>query len=49
MHTFISKPKLHVTVYYTGKHVSHVFEDLWKTKAPNSIFYIFYDNGQLGR
>jgi hypothetical protein len=25
-----------VTVYYTGKHVSSVFEDLWKTKAPNS-------------
>jgi hypothetical protein len=32
---FISKPKLPVTVYYTGKHVSCVFEDLRKTKAPN--------------
>jgi hypothetical protein len=35
MHTFISKPKLPVTVYYTGKHVSCVFEDLRKRKAPN--------------
>jgi hypothetical protein len=25
-----------VTVYYTGKHVSCVFEDLRKMKAPNS-------------
>jgi hypothetical protein len=25
-----------VIVYYTGKHVSRVFEDLRKTKAPNS-------------
>jgi hypothetical protein len=37
MHTFISKPKLPVTVYYTGKHVSCVFEDLWKMKAPNMV------------
>jgi hypothetical protein len=35
MHTFVSNPKLPVTVYYSGKHVSHVFEDLWKMKAPN--------------
>jgi hypothetical protein len=38
MYTFISKPKLPMTVYYTGKHVSRVFEDLWKTKAPNSRY-----------
>jgi hypothetical protein len=30
-----SKPKLPVIVYYTGKHVSCVFEDLQKRKAPN--------------
>jgi hypothetical protein len=36
MYTFISEPKLPVTVYYTGKHVSRVFEDLRKTKAPKS-------------
>jgi hypothetical protein len=36
MYTFISKPKLTVTVYYTRKHVSRVFEDLRKTKAPNT-------------
>jgi hypothetical protein len=35
MHTFISKLKLPVIVYYTGKHVSCVFEDLQKRKAPN--------------
>jgi hypothetical protein len=35
MHTFILKPKLPVIVYYTGKHVSRVFEDLRKMKAPN--------------
>jgi hypothetical protein len=35
MYTFISKPKPPVTVYYTGRHVSHVFEDHRKTKAPN--------------
>jgi hypothetical protein len=34
MHSFISKPKLPVTVYYTGKHVSCVFEELQKRKAP---------------
>jgi hypothetical protein len=38
MHTFISKPKLPVTVYYTRKHVSCVFEDLQKRKAPNTIY-----------
>jgi hypothetical protein len=36
MHTFISKPKLLVTVYYTEKHVSCVFEDLRKRKVSNS-------------
>jgi hypothetical protein len=36
MYTFIPKPKLPVAVYYTGKHVSRVFEDLQKTKAPNN-------------
>jgi hypothetical protein len=36
MRTFILKPKLPVAVYYTGKHVSCVFEDLWKMKAPNT-------------
>jgi hypothetical protein len=36
MHTFILKPKLPKTVYYTGKHVNYVFEDLRKRKAPNS-------------
>jgi hypothetical protein len=35
MHTFIINLKLPKTVYYTGKHVSHVFEDLQKMKAPN--------------
>jgi hypothetical protein len=35
MHTFISKSKLPMTVYYTGKHVSCIFEDLQKRKAPN--------------
>jgi hypothetical protein len=34
MHTFISKPKLPAMVYYTGKHVSCVFEDLRKMKTP---------------
>jgi hypothetical protein len=33
MYTFILKTKPPVTVYYTGKHVSRVFEDLRKTKA----------------
>jgi hypothetical protein len=33
------KPKLLVTVYYTGKHVSCIFEDLWKMKAPNSALF----------
>jgi hypothetical protein len=37
MHTFISKSKLPMTVYYTEKHVSRVFEDLQKMKAPNTI------------
>jgi hypothetical protein len=37
MYTFIPKPKLPVTIYYTGKHVSRDFEDLRKTKAPNSL------------
>lgn len=37
MYTFIPKPKLPVIVYYTGKHVSLVFEDLRKTKAPNNV------------
>jgi hypothetical protein len=35
MYTFISKSKLPVTVYYTGKHVSRVVEDIRKMKAPN--------------
>jgi hypothetical protein len=35
MHTFISKSKLLETAYYTGKHVSYVFENLRKRKAPN--------------
>jgi hypothetical protein len=35
MHTFILKLKLPLTVYYTRKHVTHVFEDLQKMKAPN--------------
>jgi hypothetical protein len=39
MYTFISKPKPPVTVYYTGKHVSHVFEDLRKTKAPQQLVW----------
>jgi hypothetical protein len=34
MYTFISKPKLPEIVYYTGKQVSYVFEDLRKRKAP---------------
>jgi hypothetical protein len=36
MLTFILKPKLPMTVYHTGKHVSRVFEDLRKMKAPNT-------------
>jgi hypothetical protein len=36
MHAFVSNPKLPVTVYYSGKHVSRVFEDLRKMKAPNN-------------
>jgi hypothetical protein len=36
MHTFVLNPKLPVTVYYTGKHVSRVFEDLRMIKAPNT-------------
>jgi hypothetical protein len=36
MHAFILNPKLLVTVYYTRKHVSRVFEDLRMMKAPNS-------------
>jgi hypothetical protein len=35
MYTIISKSKPPVTEYYTGKHVSRVFEDLQKTKAAN--------------
>jgi hypothetical protein len=35
MHVFVLNPKLPVTVYYTGKHVSRVFEDIRKMKAPN--------------
>jgi hypothetical protein len=35
MPIFIPKSKLPVTVYYSGKHVSCVFEDLRKMKAPN--------------
>jgi hypothetical protein len=34
MHTFILHPKLAVTVYYTGKHVSHVVEDLSEDEGP---------------
>jgi hypothetical protein len=45
MYTFISKPKLPVTVYYTGKHVSRVFEDLRRRRppivAPRSINLLF--------
>jgi hypothetical protein len=37
IHTFVLNPKLPVTVYYTGKHVSYVFEDLQKMKAPNIL------------
>jgi hypothetical protein len=37
MHTFILKPKLPETIYYTEKRVSYVFEDLRKRKAPNNI------------
>jgi hypothetical protein len=48
MHTFISKPKLPVTVYYTGKHVSCVFEDLQKRKAPNTSFGPYYPWWGLG-
>jgi hypothetical protein len=47
MHSFISKPKLPMTVYHTRIHVSCVFEDLQKRKAPNiqssfSFFFSFY-------
>jgi hypothetical protein len=38
VHTFILKPKVPVTVYYTGKHVNRVFEDLRKTMAPNKVY-----------
>jgi hypothetical protein len=36
MYTFILNSKITVTVYYTGKHVSRVFEDLRKMKAPTN-------------
>jgi hypothetical protein len=42
MHAFVLNPKLSVTVYYTGKHVSRVFEDLRKMKAPNRCYWVFY-------
>jgi hypothetical protein len=38
IHAFVLNPKLLVTVYYTGKHVSRVFEDLRKMKAPNITY-----------
>jgi hypothetical protein len=34
MYAFVLNLKLPVTVYYTGKHVSRVFEDLRTMKAP---------------
>jgi hypothetical protein len=40
MYTFISESKLPVTIYYTGNHVSRVFEDLRKTNAPNNHNYL---------
>jgi hypothetical protein len=33
-------PKGSCTYIILGKHVSRVFEDLWKTKAPNSAFWL---------
>src|SRR5689334_9836368 len=36
VHAFVLNPKLPVTVYYTGNHVSHVFKDLQKMKTPNN-------------
>jgi hypothetical protein len=50
MCTFILKTKLPVAVYYTGKHVSCVFEDIRKMKAPNSLhpftfLFILNDEG----
>jgi hypothetical protein len=33
MHAFVLNPKLPVTVYYTWKHVSRVFEDVRKMKV----------------
>ena len=40
-HTFVLKPKLPETVYYTGKHVSYVFEDLRKRKSPSTTLLYF--------
>jgi hypothetical protein len=36
VYSFILSPKVAVFVSHLGNIVSHVFEDLWKTKAPNS-------------
>jgi hypothetical protein len=35
VHSFILSPKVPVCVLYLGNIISHVFEDLRKTKAPN--------------
>jgi hypothetical protein len=36
VYNFILSPKVPVCVLHLGNIISHVFEDLWKTKAPNS-------------
>jgi hypothetical protein len=36
MYSFIPSPKVPVHILYLGNIVNHVFEDLQKTKAPNS-------------
>jgi hypothetical protein len=30
-----------ISLCYTEKHISHVFEDLWKRKAPNSCLHLY--------
>jgi hypothetical protein len=37
VYSFIPSPKVPVHILRLGNIVNHVFEDLWKTKAPNII------------
>jgi hypothetical protein len=35
VNNFVPSPKVPVHIFHLGNIVNHVFEDLWKTKAPN--------------